>query len=87
MMPSNIQQLKREALAQRVTWDFGPETLPVKPAPEGWARRVLADIREADEDEAAELAKAVPMSAFEIRCPICHAHSAAGHACMHRRRA
>ncbi len=62
MRVSNIDQLKREALADRVTWDFKSETLPVREPPSN-------------------------MKAFEVRCRICSAHSASGHACTHGARA
>lgn len=51
---SNIEQLRQEGIAARVTWDFGAEALPM--APTGWARRVLADMAEVDAEEAATTA-------------------------------
>lgn len=49
---SNIEQLQREGLADRLTWNFGSETLPL--APDGWAAQVLADMAEVDAEEAAQ---------------------------------
>lgn len=77
-MASNIAELRREALADRVTWG-GPLVLDHD------FGRVLRDIKEADEAEAREQRRAL-LAAHTIRCRICHAHSAAGHACMHGKR-
>ena len=78
-MPTNITQLKREALAARVT---GWSGAPVLDPPKGWATRVLADIREADEDEAREEQRRM-LEAHTIRCRVCGAPTASGYACAH----
>lgn len=104
---SNIAQLKLEGLAQRVTWDFGDEALPVvDPAFEIDGRMVrLDDVLDAnadDDDFCAWARQARPgdvypavadvrcvsglhllKEAHTVRCRICGAPTAQGHACTH----